>query len=186
MFKWSIALFDRIFSVGGAIVFSQFPQFMQQYTQRLSGHLSELDLQVKLMQNAAEASSLSLNAYIQKFLQSNSEPAFNRQGEIMQQVMDRFQNLSAALKSFQDASLYKRPFVFITHLNGDIAGDTWTTFQPGIPTTLEGLVYAFVGMLAGIIFFYAIRKFLSSCFNKLFRKNRKMQTPLPTKTPSNV
>ena len=58
MFKWSVALFDRMFSVGGAVAFSQLPQFMQQYSQRLSGHINELDRQVNLMQNAAEASGL--------------------------------------------------------------------------------------------------------------------------------
>lgn len=170
MFKWSIALFDRIFSVGGAAVLSQLPQFMQQYSQRLSGHLSELERQMNLMQNAAEASGFSLHEYIQKFIHSNSEPVFNKQGEIMQQMVDRFQDLSVALTSLQEASLYHRPIVFITHLNGDIARDTWNAFQPGIPTNIEGLAYAFIGMLLGIIAFYTIKKLISSCFNKLRSK----------------
>jgi hypothetical protein len=177
MFRWTIALCDRICSVAGAIVFSQFPQFLQQYSQRLSGHMNELSLQVGLMQQAASQLGLSLQEYTEKFLANGTDPVFEKQGRIIQQLTERYQDLTLAYNSLQNASIYKRPFVFIANLKTDIALDTWNSFQPGIPTTLEGLVYAFVGMLFGITCFYTLRQLLKAIFRKLIGKPKPNALP---------
>jgi len=180
MFKWTLSLLDRAFSVAGAVAFAQFPQFLQQYLQRMGGHLSELEGQVGFMRKSAEASSLTLPEYIQKFTESSIDPVFSRQGIIMQNMVDRYNHLSSALSSLQDATLYKKPLIFITHLNTDIVHETWGTYQPGIPTTLEGLAYAAVGMIFGTLTFLIIKFIFKSIFRKIFPKKQKMIPTNPT------
>ena len=180
MFKWTLSLVDRAFSVMGAVAFAQFPQFLQQYVQRMGGHLSELEGQVGFMRKSAEASSVTLQEYIQKFTESQLDPIFSRQGVIMQNMVDRYNHLSLTLNSLQEANLYKKPLIFITHLNKDIIHETWSTYQPGIPTTLEGLAYAAVGMIFGTLLFLIIKFIFKLIFSKIFPKKQKMIPSNPT------
>lgn len=53
MIKWIGGLIDRIFAVVGALACLQFPLFLQQYQQHLSGHVVELQIQIQAMQRAA-------------------------------------------------------------------------------------------------------------------------------------
>jgi hypothetical protein len=180
MFKWTLSLLDRAFSIVGAVAFAQFPQFLQQYVQRMGGHISELEGQVGFMSKSAEASSLTLQEYIQKFTESKLDPVFSRQGMIMQNMVDRYNQLSSALNSLQDATIYKKPLIFITHLSTDIAHETWNTYQPGVPTTLEGLAYAAVGMIFGTLTFLLLKFIIKSIFRKIFPKKQKMVPANPT------
>jgi hypothetical protein len=63
----------------GAFVASQIPEFIQQYTQRLAGHVNELYRLLNQMRQVASYSNKTLDQYIQKFITS-SDPDFARQG----------------------------------------------------------------------------------------------------------
>ena len=65
----------------------------------------------------------------------------------MTESITRVDTLETAQSAIQHASLWTRPFVFLRHLDPAIARATWGIFQPAVPTTLEGLVYALLGML---------------------------------------
>lgn len=161
MFKWVGGLIDRIFAAAGGVLFSQAPLFMKQYAQQLSGHAAELRYQVDAMRQAATNSGKTLEQFIQKFVESN-DADFMRQGDIMSAMVNRWYNTTDALAALQESSVFTRPFVFLTHMNWDIVKSTWTHYVFGLPFTLEGLVYAIIGIIFGFFVFFAIRKFLVS------------------------
>lgn len=137
---------DRVLCVVGAILFSQAPEFMQQYLQRLGGHLDEARRQLASFQHIAEKAGISLDRFITQ-TSANSEPTVAKLGGVMQETAARVDSLAAAQDALLHASIWTRPFVFLRHLDLGIAQGTWSVYQPGIPTTFEGLLYALVGML---------------------------------------
>ena len=140
------ALLDRALCVIGAVFFSQIPEFMQQYLQRLGGHLDEARRQLLHFQQTAEQSGLTLDKLIGQ-TSANADPAVAKLGAVMTDTIARVDTLEAAQSALQHASLWSRPFVFLRHLDSAIAHATWTIFKPAVPTTGEGLVYALFGML---------------------------------------
>jgi len=139
-------LLDRALCVIGAVIFSQAPEFMQQYLQRLGGHLDEARRHLLQFQDAAAQSGLSLDRLIGQ-TSANADPAVAKLGGVMTDTVARVDTLAVAQAAIRDASLWTRPFVFLRHLDPAIARGTWDVFKPAVPTTTEGLLYAAIGML---------------------------------------
>jgi hypothetical protein len=139
-------LLDRALCVIGTVIFSQVPEFMQQYLQRLGGHLDEARRQLQQFHQTATQSGLTLDRFIAQTA-ANADPAVARLGGVMTEAITRVDTLEAAQSAIQHASLWSRPFVFLRHLDPAIARATGEIFKPAVPTTLEGLVYSLIGML---------------------------------------
>jgi hypothetical protein len=146
-------LLDRVLCVLGAVVFSQVPEFMQQYLQRLGGHLDEARRQLLQFQQAAEQSGLTLQRLIAQTT-TNSDSAVAKLSGVMTQAVTRVDTLESAQTALQNASIWSRPFVFLKHVDSSIARATWTIFKPAVPTTAEGLIYAACGMLCLIVVYH--------------------------------
>lgn len=137
---------DRLLCVVGAVAFSQAPEFMQQYMQRLGGHVDEARRQLIQFEQAAAQSGLTLERFIAQ-TSTNADTAVAKLGGVMSRAVTRVDSLESAQAALQNASLWTRPFVFLRHLDTSIAQGTWAIFKPAVPTTAEGMVYALVGML---------------------------------------
>ncbi|MBA2369445.1 MAG: DUF2937 family protein [Candidatus Protochlamydia sp.] len=148
---------DRFFVVFGAFLGSQIPQYLQQYTQRLAGHVAELDFQIAKLKKIAAMSGKTLDQYIHKFEQ-NTDPDFVRQGEFMDGIVIRWQELNQALSNLTEASVWKHPFVFLKEMDYSIARNTYESFQPGLNLTTEGFLYACLGILMGYSFYHLLIK----------------------------
>jgi hypothetical protein len=157
MLRWLGGVVDRILVVLGAFLFSQFPAFLQQYSQRLGGHLAELNRQILELQRLAMQSGKTLPAYIHKF-SSSGDSDFSRHGAQMQKMLERQVELSDALNHLTHATLWTKPVAFIQHLQWEIAQGTLSLFQPGLSLTMEGLVYAAMGMVVGYCFFTTLHR----------------------------
>jgi len=144
---------DRVLCVGGAVLFSQFPEFMQQYLQRLEGHLDEARLQLAGLKDTAAQSGATIDQLVANAAAS-SDPLMQRLGILVKGTAGRVDQLAAADDALRHASLVAKPFVFFLHLEPAIARATWSIFRPAVPTTLEGLVYAGVGMLAVLALYH--------------------------------
>lgn len=146
-------LLDRALCVIGAVLFAQMPEFMQQYLQRLGGHLDEARRHLRQFQQTAAQSGLTLDRLISQ-TNANTDPAVARLGGVMTETIGRVHSLEAAQAALANASLWSRPFVFLRHIDFGIAQATWAIFKPAVPTTIEGLVYAMAGMLIFIAIYY--------------------------------
>lgn len=141
------SVLDRVLCVLGALLFSQVPEFIQQYLQRLGGHVDEARRQLERLRTAAEQSGLTLDQ-LSAHAAANSDPAVVRLGSVVGQAAGRVDSLAAAEQAIRGASAFARPFVFMRELDPAIARSTLAVFKPAMPTTLEGLAYAIFGMLA--------------------------------------
>lgn len=145
------SLTDRILCVVGAGLFSQGPEFMQQYLQRLGGHLDEARRQLAVFQKTATQAGLTLDEFILRTA-GNADTAVSRLGGVMTDSVNRVASLQTAHDALLQSALWERPFVFFRHLDAAIARATGAVYQPAVPTTVEGLLYA----LAGLLFFLSL------------------------------
>jgi hypothetical protein len=156
MLNWISGIIDRICVVMGAVILAQTPLLMQQYTQQLIGREAELQLQVTAIRQSAALSGKTLQQLAQKFIE-NGDVDVVRQGELMLATFDRWHKFSEALLAMQESSLWNRPFVFLYHLNKDIFFSTLQHFKIGLPLTLEGAIYACLGVVLGYLTFAFMR-----------------------------
>lgn len=158
-------LTDRILCVVGAVLFSQGPEFMQQYLQRLGGHLDEARRQLAVFQKTAAQAGLTLDRFITQTA-ANADPAVARLADAISGAVERTAALQAAHDALLQAALWERPFVFLRHLDAGIARAAAAVYQPAVPTTAEGLVYAFAGMLCVLALYHLGVKRLLALFTR--------------------
>jgi hypothetical protein len=146
-------LLDRVLCVLGAVLFSQVPEFMQQYLQRLGGHLDEARLTISRFRDAAAQSGSTLDLVIAGSAQ-NPDPSMRNIGGVIQGAITRADHLAAADEALRSASVWTRPFVFLRHVDWGIAKATWEIYRPAVPTTAEGFIYAGVGVIFALSIYY--------------------------------
>ncbi len=149
-------ILEKVLSLGGAITLAQFPQLFQQYIHELSGRHAELLYQVSLLENSAKLSHKPLSELIAKFL-TNSDPDIKRQGQLMQQLIDRLESFTTALQSLQNASVWNKPYQFLHYLDRGVLSDTLSNFNAGISLNLETGIYLLIGFFLGS-FVYTIAR----------------------------
>ena len=146
LLTWLDGLVDRVLAVVGALLFSQAPEFFQQYLQRLGGHLDEARRTLAQFERTAAEAGLTLDRFITQ-TSTNYDLAVAKLAKVMADAVERVQHLDTAFTSLRDASVWTRPFAFLQHLDVTIARATWTDYKPAVPTTVEGFVYGATGML---------------------------------------
>src|SRR5262249_34981594 len=87
---------------------------------------------------------------------------FHAQGELMQNMIQRWHLLSEGLTSLQKSIFWERPLIFFQYFDREVAVDTYRGFEPSVPLTLEGGLYALVGLLLGMGLFRLFRAVFSS------------------------
>jgi len=148
-------LIDRILCVAGAVLFSQAPEFMQQYLQRLGGHLAEARRQLAQFEDVARQAGRTLQELVAQYA-TNADPTVVGMGRLMGDTEKRVSALSASEAALRDASVWERPFVFLRHLDGEIANGTAGVFKPAVPTTIEGLLYALIGVVVILAIYHGL------------------------------
>jgi hypothetical protein len=140
-------LLDRVLCAVGAVLFSQLPEFMQQYLQRLGGNLDDARLVVSRFADVAAKSGVSVDD-LASGAARNPDPSLAGLGGVIRESVARAGELAGAYDALLHASVWTRPFVFIAHFDAAIAGATLTAYKPAVPTTAEGLLYAGFGIIA--------------------------------------
>ena len=166
---------DRVFSVLGAIGIAQFPQYFSYYLQRLGGHLSEARQIVAQYRQAADSLGISLEKYIETHLDAENE-IFISSGEIMGNFLVRLESLEQSFYVLQQSTPFNRWWVFFQEVDWAIARQTLNIYTPGIPTTPEGLIYAFLGLIIGWGLFSIIKLTLINLFFYIKKNVSSVQT----------
>lgn len=136
-----------------ALSASQFLAFVQQYRQRLGGHLDEARLGQSRIASGQIMTAL--------------EPAARVQA--VQDMAARVDHLQQADAALRDAGLLARPVAFVHSFEPDIALATWHDFQPAIPVDAASLTYTAVGLFLG----WMIYEFASWPVAGLYRRRRR-------------
>ena len=125
---------DGVAAVVGAAVFSQMPEYVQQYMQRLGGHRDEAARVLLALRAQGVGASDALLALAEA----------------------RAVALAQALDALASAGDLVRPIVFLRIMDPNIARATLDAFRPAVPLTAEGLVYAGVGLLVALLLLHLV------------------------------
>ena len=159
-----MALVKNILALGLGISLSQFPEYSQQYVQRLGGAVDELTRVVDDFDRTASRSGQTRD----QALDAMQGTQFLEDRRVdMERTIARQERLSVSYDRLREASAFTR----VTHIHrfadAGINSRTWQDFQPAIPVTAE----AGALLLGGYIGLYG---FLSGV-GRLLRRPKKQK-----------
>ncbi|MFN0114439.1 MAG: DUF2937 family protein [Paracoccaceae bacterium] len=132
--------------LAGAVALSQFPEFSQQYLQRLGGQADALAEVVADFDASAEKAGLTRQAALADLSASAFQVA--HQGD-MRGTIARAEAAQADLALLRAASPLERMMLPHRFRDGETLAATWADFRPAVPATGEGAVSAGVGFAGG-------------------------------------
>lgn len=151
MIKIFAGLIDRCLFTCVFIIGVQLPEFIQQYSQRLSGHLNEALMQLNEFQLIADRHFKGdLSSMIEKYL-VNREPSIKETANIIVNTSRRASDLQAHLFNLEETEYIKRVFYFITEYDISMAQATLQQFQLAIPLNLSALLTGAIFALCIVI-----------------------------------
>ncbi|NKM55057.1 DUF2937 family protein [Rhizobium anhuiense] len=136
--------------LAGGTVFSQAPEFAQQYRQRIGGAIDELRVIVEDFNAQAAEHHLdrqqALNAYAQ-----SSDGFLRDRGVSMRSTITRYDTLLSQQLHLGTAAPVAKPFVLLGNADDVVFANTWRDFVPGVPVSFAGLVWGAIGFIGGWI-----------------------------------
>ncbi|HQZ13925.1 MAG TPA: DUF2937 family protein [Devosia sp.] len=168
-------------AVGGlalGLMLSQFPEYAQQYTQRLGGAVDELRIITAEFDAAATAAGLTREDALARYTAAGDSFLADR-GTSMAATFRRYDALSAALVEIQGATGWERFTELPKYLDSDIGTRTMQAFKPGVPVTMEGFAYAGAGFLLGYFITSGFARFLGLPFRRRRRWDDEDDLPPP-------
>jgi len=153
-------IIDRCFFTIVFILGVQLPEFIIQYKQRLSGHLSEAKLHLVQFQNIADQHYQGdLSAMIVKY-QANSEPSIVNTADIISQLISRVDYLQQQLTLITSETYIHQILNIMLHADRVIIRNTLLDFSIAIPLEVNalatGAIIAITGVLTKELFSYLI------------------------------
>ena len=129
-----------ILGVAGAIIASQGPGFTLQYMQNVQGRVDELTTIVE-----AQEEQLRDKNYTRETAMNECRTATDLLDAFCSNysmAVERLEYLTAHLAELEDATDYVRPLILARSYDRDIARSVKEQFEPAVPATLHGAVYA--------------------------------------------
>ncbi|MEM8981075.1 MAG: DUF2937 family protein [Pseudomonadota bacterium] len=128
---------------------AQFPEYAQQYTQRLGGAVDEIARVVADFDRSAAATGLTREAALS---QMTGNALQERLASDMRFNIARSEQLSSDYEALAGASTLKRLTLLPKLTDPSIAARALEGFEPAIKLDLEGIGFALVGYFAGFGF----------------------------------
>lgn len=150
-----------------AVAMSQFPEYAQQYTQRLGGAVDELRIITEEFDASALVGGLTRQQALDRF-ETSPDSFIKGRGDSMEATFRRYDLLRATLAEVEGADAIERLRNLPAYVDTEIGGRTLENFKPAVPVTVEGFLYAGLGFLVG----YGV---VSACVSLLmlpFRRRR--------------
>lgn len=147
-----------VFALVCAGAMSQFPEFFQQYKQRMGGALDEVNRQVEALDARAAEINLDRFDYIRRFLNS-TDSVIQGEGDAMVAVLVRQTRYAKILARFEAAPWYMQAAELVFHFETDIAENALKEFVPAVPLSLSGGAHALFGFLFGYLLPLCLRAF---------------------------
>ncbi|HGG06477.1 MAG TPA: DUF2937 family protein [Aliiroseovarius sp.] len=132
--------------IAGAVALSQFPEFTQQYMQRLSGAVDELRAVTVAFDLTAKVSGLSRDEALAKI--GGSEFQDNLRRDISSSI-NRYERLDADFQALRGTDALTRLSRVWHFRDVDLAQRTWRDFRPAVPVSADGMIFAGIGFAGG-------------------------------------
>lgn len=134
-------------------LFSQGPEFQQQYRQRLGGAIDEINREIRRFEADAKAVGVTPEEAVRRLL-SNPDELAQRRALAEVALVARRDNLRYQQEVFATENVFARLATLATTYDSEIALGTWQTFRPAVPVTIDGAAAALLG--AGVGLFIAV------------------------------
>ena len=120
-----------VFVLGGAILGSQVPAFVDAYAQRLGGALDEARSTLDSFERAAAGAGLSFDDYRRR-MATSEDLAFRRTGDAIERLVDRVVELTALQQEMAEAGPWSRPWVVARSHDRTILERAYAQWQPSL------------------------------------------------------
>lgn len=154
--------------IGGGVMAvgaSQFPEFSQQYVQRLGGMVDGLRPVVEQFDARADAAGLERQSLLDRLI-GNADPLVAQTARDTEGHIQRYERLDAHYQKLRDASATQR----LLHLNSfsdlEIAQATWSDYRGAVPIGADSWAITGGGLLAGFLAMMG----LSGLASRIFRR----------------
>lgn len=132
--------------LSGAAGLSQFPEFSQQYLQRLSGAVDELRGVAVAFDLTAKVRGLTREEALDQIQGSDFE---NDLRDTMGTTLARYDRLKSDYDTMKSQTVVQRLSSPWNFADADLARRTWDDFKPAVPLTVDGAICAGVGFVGG-------------------------------------
>ncbi|WP_152466891.1 DUF2937 family protein [Sulfitobacter sp. THAF37] len=132
--------------LAGAAGLSQFPEFSQQYAQRLGGAVDALAEVVADFDTSAAAVGLTRS---EALAQMRGTEFLDRRRADMTATFLRYDRLRADLAAIEGQGPFMRAYHATRLTDSQIARAAWAAYQPAVPIHFAGLVFAGLGFVLG-------------------------------------
>ena len=149
--------------VSGAVALSQFPEFSQQYLQRLGGKVDALTAVAVQFDATAVANGLTREAALAAMAGS---PVLEDQQADMRGTLALQATLAENLGLLRVAGPLERLTMPQRLADRETLTATWADFRPAIPATTEGAITAGIGYALGWTLIAALMKLLALPFGR--------------------
>lgn len=141
----------------GAATASQFPEYSQQYRQRLGGAVDALEEVVSDFDASAQSEGLSREAAL---AQMQGTAFLDRRRADMSRTFARYEQLQADIDALEGAGPFMRAYHVARSADAEVAAAALDTFEPAVPLSVAGGIFAGGGFLAGLIAVWTMLKLL--------------------------
>lgn len=143
MFGRAIAI---IGGLAGAGTLSQYPEFAQQYTQRLAGQIQALDTVVADFDASAERAGLTRDGALDEM---TGTTFLEDRGADLRRTIGRYEGLQSDYSLLSSANPIER--IMMPHRLADSATfrGTWEDYEPALPLNTAGAVSSGMGFFGG-------------------------------------
>ncbi len=132
--------------IAGAVALSQFPEFSQQYVQRLSGAVDELRGVTLAFDTSARVAGMSRNEALAQLHGGSFQDSLR---EDLRMRLTRYDRLNADYQALAGALPLERLARFYHIRDRELVRRTYDAYQPAVPVSSEGLVFAGIGYAGG-------------------------------------
>ncbi len=137
-------LIGRVMVVAFALGAAQFPLYYLAYANTLAGARAEAEARMHQLELEAGQLQLDVETFIRRH-ETSADETFRASGRIHRTTLEHYQRYTAQDSALRAAEVWQKPWVLAK--NFDPALHAVTRFEPGVPLTPEGGVYALAGLL---------------------------------------
>lgn len=132
--------------LAGAVALSQFPEFSQQYLQRLGGQADALTAVATAFDASATAAGLTRETALTNLSAGTFQVAHQAD---MRETLARADRVGSDLALLRAASPLERLALPQRFRDVETLQATWADFRPAVPVTADGMISAGIGFLLG-------------------------------------
>ncbi|MDM7861936.1 DUF2937 family protein [Alteromonas sp. ASW11-36] len=135
-------LVSKLLFAAVLLLLFQVPILNQQYVQYLSGYIDANQKQIDALEILASNNGYpSVDTLLAQWL-SNSDPVIRADAQNKQTMLVETEKLRGDLVYLRDAHYFQALLYFINPANAEHLPAVWRNFKPGIPLTIEPLLFS--------------------------------------------